>query len=113
MTHHDSRATVINQEILPSPVAGGDIIHLIRRDRQHIEITITRMKAQERMLLGIPLDVNLMGVQEWDALPGIGPALARAIVSDRQINGEFGSVDDLVRVPGMGKKKLSAIRRFF
>lgn len=56
-----------------------------------------------------PLDLNVATVDELDALPGIGPATAAAIVDDRNRNGPFASVGDLERVPGIGPAKLAAI----
>ena len=35
-------------------------------------------------------------------LTGVGPALAAAIVADREINGEFSSAEALTRVRGIG-----------
>ena len=57
-----------------------------------------------------PLDVNRVGADELDALPGVGPATAAAIVAERERNGPFSSVDDLDRVPGIGPAKLDALR---
>jgi len=48
------------------------------------------------------LDVDQADVDALDRLPGIGPALARRIVEDRDANGPFGSVDGLQRVRGIG-----------
>ena len=39
-------------------------------------------------------------------LKGIGPAKARAIVSYREENGPFETVDDLLKVKGIGEKVL-------
>lgn len=41
---------------------------------------------------------------EIEALPGIGPALARRIVEDRERNGPFGSLAGLERVKGVGAR---------
>lgn len=61
---------------------------------------------------GVPrvVDLNRGTAEELDALPGIGPATAAAIVTYRDQHGPFGSVDDLVDVPGIGPAKLEAIR---
>jgi len=55
-------------------------------------------------------DINRATVEEWDELPGIGPAKARAIVDDRERNGPFRSIDDLARVKGIGPKLLERLR---
>ena len=106
---------------LPASVAGstggsltsGDILTLKRQVGQPAVLSLGRMAARERMLLGIRLDPDLMGVEEWDSLPGIGPVLAARIVLDRQKNGAFGALDALLRVPGVGPGKLAGIRRYF
>ncbi|MBP6572141.1 MAG: helix-hairpin-helix domain-containing protein, partial [Gemmatimonadales bacterium] len=46
-------------------------------------------------------DPNRAGVAEWDALPGIGPTRAKAIVAFRDSAGPFRRLDDLRRVPGL------------
>jgi len=46
--------------------------------------------------------VNRATAAELEALPGIGPTLARAIVEERARGGPFRSVADLQRVPGIG-----------
>jgi competence protein ComEA len=56
------------------------------------------------------VDVNRATAAELDVLPGVGPATAAAIVTERERNGPFVSVDDLERVPGIGPAKLDALR---
>ncbi|WP_212758578.1 ComEA family DNA-binding protein [Paenibacillus sinopodophylli] len=55
------------------------------------------------------LDINLATAAELDDLKGIGPAKAQAIVADREQNGKFSSVHDLLRVKGIGEKLLQAV----
>ncbi len=57
-----------------------------------------------------PVDLNRATVDELDALPGVGPATAAAIVAFRETHGPFSSVDDLLDVRGIGPAKLEAIR---
>ena len=48
------------------------------------------------------LNVNRATAVELEGLPGIGPALARRIVADREARGPFATVGSLDRVPGIG-----------
>lgn len=59
---------------------------------------------------GGPLNINVADATLLETLPGIGPATAAKIVEDRTRNGKFRSVDELMRVSGIGEKKMDAIR---
>jgi competence protein ComEA len=56
-----------------------------------------------------PINVNTATADELEALPGIGPTLAAAIVQERDRNGPFRSVDELTRVPGIGEGRLAQL----
>ncbi|MCB9367040.1 MAG: helix-hairpin-helix domain-containing protein [Calditrichaeota bacterium] len=60
--------------------------------------------------LARPIDVNTAEANDLERLPGIGPVLALRIVSHREQNGPFRSVDELENVSGIGPKKLEALR---
>lgn len=53
---------------------------------------------------GGAVNINVADEVALQALPGVGPALAAAIVGDREANGPFASPEDLTRVSGIGKK---------
>lgn len=56
--------------------------------------------------------VNLNSADQaaLETLPGIGPALAERIITWREENGRFRTVDDLLSVPGIGEKVLEGLR---
>jgi len=56
------------------------------------------------------LNVNTADAAALEELPGIGPALATAIVEHRRRSGPFATVDELVEVSGIGPVKLEQIR---
>lgn len=58
------------------------------------------------------VDVNRASAEELALLPGIGPAIAGRIVSDRSERGPFASVDELRRVKGIGAATLERVRPF-
>jgi competence protein ComEA len=59
---------------------------------------------------GPPVDLNQATADQLDALPGIGPATAAAIIATREEKGRFQSVDDLLDVRGIGDAKLADLR---
>jgi competence protein ComEA len=58
------------------------------------------------------LDMNVASWPEWTLLPGIGETLARRIVASRQRDGLFRNARDLLRVKGIGPRKLESITRY-
>ncbi|MFG6476595.1 ComEA family DNA-binding protein [Microbacterium sp. P06] len=56
------------------------------------------------------IDLNAADAAALDTLPRIGPALAERIVTWREENGRFTSVDDLLSVPGIGEKIVDGLR---
>ncbi|SEQ53804.1 competence protein ComEA [Ignavigranum ruoffiae] len=50
------------------------------------------------------VNINLAEVEELQTLNGIGPAKAQAIVSFREKNGAFESIESIKEVPGIGPK---------
>lgn len=55
------------------------------------------------------LDINTAGSEDLVRLPGVGPALVRRIIEEREVK-PFSSVDDLMRVPGIGPKTFAKIK---
>ncbi|PKO37287.1 MAG: competence protein ComE [Betaproteobacteria bacterium HGW-Betaproteobacteria-6] len=56
------------------------------------------------------VNINTASVDELDAVKGIGPGKAKAIVEYRGKNGPFKSVDDLKGVKGFGDKSVARLR---
>lgn len=56
------------------------------------------------------IDINSADAQAWTQLPGIGDVLADRIVHDRAERGPFVTIDDLLRVKGIGVKTLAKLR---
>jgi competence protein ComEA len=56
------------------------------------------------------LDINRADANALQALPGIGPALARRIVAYREAHGPFRESGDLLRVPGIGAQRYAGLQ---
>jgi competence protein ComEA len=55
------------------------------------------------------VSLNRAGDKELEELPGVGPALAGRIIAWREANGGFKSVQDLLKVSGIGESLLSGV----
>lgn len=58
------------------------------------------------------IDINAASAEDFKTLPGIGPELARRIVTYREKHGPFRRVEDLLAIRGIGHKKWKAIRPY-
>lgn len=56
------------------------------------------------------VNVNVAGAAELVALNGIGPVLAERIITYREANGSFQSIDELAEVSGIGAALLEQLR---
>ncbi|CRY78045.1 competence protein ComEA [Nocardia farcinica] len=56
------------------------------------------------------IDLNTATEAQLDALPGVGPVTARAILAWRTANGRFTAVDQLAEVDGIGPARLARLR---
>ena len=56
------------------------------------------------------VSLNSATLEQLDALPGVGPALAQQIITYRETQGPFTSIDELDEVSGIGTAKLEQLR---
>lgn len=94
----------------PDPIVGGDAIDTAQACAQPVAhpggTGRTRMAAADLAALRQPVPLNHASVQELTSLPRVGPVLARRIVESRP----FASVDELLRVRGIGPVTLERLR---
>lgn len=88
----------------PGPGPGDALSWEMDRDREILGPP-ARMAPARLLLTGVRIDLNHASLDELVALPGIGPALAGAIVAARP----FAAVPDLGRVPGIGRRRVAAL----
>lgn len=73
-------------------VTGGD----------HIHVVFNFHGNPEALLRGNKININTATAKELDALPGIGPAMAKRIEEYRSQKGPFTSVEGIKGVKGIG-----------
>ena len=73
---------------------------------------LSRMAGPQLLTLGLAINLNEATQEDLEALPGIGPVLARRIIAYRQQHGPFARIDDLGKVSGLGPKNLENLRPY-
>ena len=68
----------------------------------------TTGKAKRPVGTGV-LNLNTASLDQIDALPGVSPKLAAAVVAERAVR-PFGRPEDVMRVRGMSKKRYERLR---
>lgn len=75
-----------------------------------MSVLMALLLAPQALLAG-PVNINTADAETLDAeLVGIGPALAAAIVRDREENGPYKTADELARVQGIGESVIEKNR---
>lgn len=72
--------------------------------------TSSQVAARSSVSSSSLINVNTASPKELESLPGIGEVLAQRIVEYRETHGPFRSPEDLLKVKGIGPKKLENIR---
>ena len=74
-------------------------------------------RAQEEVQSGVipaagdgKININSATAKDLETLPGIGPVYSQRIIEYREKNGGFKTVDDLMKVKGIGTAKMSELR---
>lgn len=56
------------------------------------------------------ININTATLEELDKLPGVGEATANKIISHREENGQFKTIEDIKNVNGIGDKKFENMK---
>ena len=98
-----------------SKVTDGQKIHVPTVGEQQVSIAEAGVDGGTSASSGVGgatglVNINTASSAELQTLSGIGPSMAQSIIDERTKNGAFASVDDLMRVSGIGEKKLAKIK---
>ena len=94
------------------PYADVEAINLAEtvQGGQHVHIKFNFHGNPEALLRNQKININTASVKELDALPGIGPTMAKRIEEYRQSKGAFTSIEDIKQVKGIGDGLFKKIR---
>ena len=69
-------------------------------------------KENKQTKIDFKLDINQAKFEDLIKLPGIGESIANRIISYRDENGGFNSLEELTNVKGIAEKKIKQIEKF-
>jgi competence protein ComEA len=97
--------TDLSQLNLARLIADGEQIYLGRENLSEVK---TSRKSKEPFR-GI-VYINRATSAQFDSLPGIGETFAKRIIEYRKTNGPFVSIEDLMKVEGIGEKTYAKMK---
>jgi len=89
----------------------GSQVEVLRKSPR-TGVHVSEMTAFYKMTLGIPISINHESADGLTSLPGIGPRLAEAIVTERVSRNGFSGTEDLLSVPGINQRLYRKIRPY-
>ena len=96
---------------LAHPLQDGEQIYVPRKGEALTPAPITRSQTgieASATTEPTPIDINTASQEALESLPGIGPTMARRIIQGRP----YASVEDLLRVKGIGEARLEKLRPY-
>jgi competence protein ComEA len=94
---------------LAAPLVDGSQVYLPMEGEEGVPVASASVASPADAKPAGPVDINRATAAELETLPGVGPATAAAIVTERDRNGPFVSLAELDRVPGIGPAKVAAL----
>jgi competence ComEA-like helix-hairpin-helix protein len=89
-------------------------VDFYKKQHRRSELKISRFtlrSSRPAFKESLSVNVNEADIGRLSELPGIGPTTAARIVQYRIAHGPFRKADDLLKVSGIGKKKLAQIEK--
>lgn len=101
---------------LAAKLTDGQKIHIPTHEEAEASAsssTASGVDTSNNSSLGTSLvNINSATAEELDTLPGVGPSTAATIIQDRETSGPFYSIEDLMRVDGIGEKKFAKLKDY-
>ena len=89
----------------------GILCYKSLRYRPEIEV-ISNQRIDEEAAESKIININTASTDDLIRLPGIGPAIAQAVIGYRNIHGAFQDKEDIKNVSGIGQAKFDTIKEY-
>lgn len=94
--------------------------YAVYKHRKKLEASIEAFKSKsylnqqqqinKKHAFGLLIDINTASQKDFEKLPNIGPVYASRIIEYRKSVGKFQNIDELIKIKGIGKKRLQKLR---
>ena len=101
----DADASTVN---LARVLSDGE--HIALPTKAEVETALAQGSAGGAAVASSLVNINTADASALETLSGVGSATAQAIISDREQNGPFSTIEDLMRVDGIGEKKFAKLK---
>ena len=106
-TRYINHAQKLQDEMIIYILKKGEDIEQFSIMGQAIQSTVPNSNIEESKV-----NINTADETELSTLPGVGPSKAQAIISYRDENGSFQTIEDLKNVSGIGDKTFEKLKEF-
>ena len=104
-----STAPTAPTQAAPADTTPSSTVSSTERESKETTPKATQPKEEKT---SYPVNINTASKKELDTLPGIGEVLAQRIIDYRSANGPFSSVDELIKIKGIGEKTLAKLKPY-
>ena len=70
------------------------------------------IQPEYKITLRVPISINTATMKELESIPYIGPCLAKKIFQYRSLNGPFKSIEEIMKLNGIGKVRFLKLKSF-
>lgn len=70
------------------------------------------LSPEQKFLLHGPVDINKASIEELEAIPHIGPSLARRIYDYINQNDRISNINELLEIKGVGPNNIKRIAKY-
>ncbi len=96
---------------LPPPPVDRALLDSLRVQVSHFAPdTVRTVQPETRPHTKAPINLNTATFEDLVRLPGIGEVIAKRILAYRAEHGKFSRLEDLIKVKGLGKTKVAALK---
>ena len=102
----------IDGTVLERTLRGGDRVTRLEGPDGRPFLSVDGMPAAEKLVFGLPVDLNEASYDDLTRIPGIGGKTAEAILSYRETAGPLKSLEDLKKITTLGERKISEMGKY-